>query len=259
MLDNVKLINRSAYLMGGLAVFLLLFSLVDYGVRNWFLIERITITGDINHTSEKQFSYIAKNRLKGNLFTLDIDSLQEEFKQIPWVKEVTVSRDFPDAITIWLSEYDAIARLNDEALITQDGKVFDGADDRIILPTFDVQLRNIPEAISDYRAILPILSKHKIQIKKLTINGVGITKIEFSTRDSSTRDSSNKLNVVICGANFAADIATLDKYWNKLYALNPGLNYVNMCYKNAMAINAIARVLPTSSSVIGIIKSREEK
>ena len=41
ILDNVKVINRLAYLIGGLAVFLLLFSFIDYGVNNWFLIRYV--------------------------------------------------------------------------------------------------------------------------------------------------------------------------------------------------------------------------
>src|SRR3990167_8742952 len=159
MLDNVKLINRFAYLIGGLAIFLLLVSAIEYGINNWFLIDRVTITGNINHVSAQQFSYIAENRLEGNLLTLDIDSLQEEFRQIPWVKEVTVSREFPDSITVSLTEYNAIARLVDNGLVTQDGQVFDGADDSVTLPIFNVPLKNIHEAISDYDQVQPILTK----------------------------------------------------------------------------------------------------
>ncbi len=250
MLSNVKLINRFAYLTGGLAIFILLLSLIEYGVNNWFLINRIIITGKIKHVSAKQVSYIAENRLQGNLLTLDIDSLQEEFRQIPWVKDVTVSREFPDSITIELSEYDAIARLNNEALITQDGQVFDGADDSIGLPTFDVPLKNVHEAISDYHQIEPILALRKLQVSKLDINGVGITKIEFS----------NGLHVTICGSEFAKQIELLDQYWDKLYSINAGLSYINMCYKNAFAINAITAIKdPASVPIIGTLQSKEIK
>lgn len=248
MLDNVKLINRSAYLIGGLAVFLLLFSFVDYGVRTWFLIKRVTISGDLSHISAKQLSYVVKNRLEGNLFTLDIDNLQEEFRAIPWVKDVTVSRQFPNAITIGLSEYVAVARLNDEGLITQSGKVFVGADDNTSLPVFDVPLTNIRDALSDYKHIKPILEIHQVSLRKLTVNGIGITKVELS----------NNLHITMCGSNITSQMERLDQYWDKLYALNPGLNYVNMCYKDALAMNDVVKAKSAeSSSVATLIKPKE--
>lgn len=237
--DNVKFINRLAYLLGGLAVFILLFSFIDYMVNNWFEIEKVTVTGNMEHINQNELSSLAQNDVHGNLFTLDINDLQDEFRQIPWVKHVTISREFPTGISVGLTEYSAVAKIGGRKLISADGKIFKGTESSD-LPVFDAPMQNISEALIDYQLIGRILNKREVRVESLSINGLGITKIDFS----------NNLKVIICGTEIENQLKLLDQYWDKLYELNPGLNYVNMCYKNALAINAIKK-----STVIDEIES----
>ena len=226
--DNEKAVNRLAYLIGAFSVFIVLASAVLYVLQNWFTIDRITIKGNTRHITQEQLSYIAKNRLRGTFFTLDINSLQREFLQVPWVQSVTVTRDFPDAITVNVNEYDAIARFGDEGLVSVKGNVFSGADDSTTLPVFNGMLKQVPNFLDDYQALKPLLHDKNINLNRLDVTASGITKIYFS----------NDLQVIICNVNIASNIEILSKYWDKLYQLNPNLNYINMCYKNAVAINS---------------------
>lgn len=231
-LDNVKFINRLAYLIGGLAVFILIFSLIDYGITNWFLVENVIITGEMNHIDSKGLVYLAQDKVQGNLFTLDINEIQEDFFNMPWVKHVNVMREFPNSILVGLSEYSAIARLGDEALIADDGNVFNGVDTDKQLPVFYVAEQNTSEAIADFKSINKILNHRKVKITELALNGFGITSFTLSAESPVTQ-----LKVVICGVQVESEVRLLDQYWDKLYSINPGLNYINMCYKNAFAIN----------------------
>ena len=226
--DNLKFINRLAFLIGGLAVFILIFSFVEYGINNWFTVNRVIVTGDMEHVDESDLKSVAVDTVEGNLFTIDINQLQADFLEIPWVKHVAVSRSFPNDVMVNVSEYKAIANLGGDQLISDDGKVFNGNAVES-LPVFDTSIDNISEALSDYHLIMHALPNRNLSIKRIAVNGVGITKLYFS----------NDLEVVICGSEIELELKLLDSYWDKLYTINPGLNYVNMCYKNAMAINAI--------------------
>jgi cell division protein FtsQ len=226
-LDNIKLVNRLSFLIGTLAVFIILSSCMYYIIQNWFRIEQIKIQGNTTHITEEQLSYIAKNRLTGTFFTLDIDRLQHEFQRIPWVKSVAVLREFPDTIVVNIDEYDVIARFGSDGLIAGDGKVFDGADDSTTLPTFVAQQQQIGQLLDDYRSLKPLLAQKNLTLTKLELNGGGITKIIFS----------NNMQVVICNVDISDSLKTLARYWDKLYTINPNLSYINMCYKNAVAIN----------------------
>lgn len=227
---NAKFINRLAYLIGAVAVFLLLFSGVIYVVENLFRVEHITVTGNINRVTKDQLLGVARDDLHGTMFTLNIDELQYEFKKIPWVKNVSVSRTFPDSITVHILEYDAVAHYGtDGDFVSPTGQVFLGVINDPTLPTFYGPTAMVPELLKIYNAAGTLFTTQNVKITILNWVGEGIVKAKFS----------NNLDVVICGPNFKDKLTTLSKYWQQLYALNPGLSYVNMCYKDAVAINAI--------------------
>lgn len=239
LLDNVKFVNRLAYLIGAIAIFALLSGVFVYVIQNWFKIDRITIRGDVPHITSEQLSYIAKNRLRGTFFTLDIDRLQSEFSKIPWVKSVTVTRDFPDTITVYISEYKAVARFGDENLIASDGRVFSGADDSITLPVFNGLQNQIPLFLSDYKLLQPFLKNESMNLVKLDISSSGVSKLYFY----------NGLEVIMCGTDLTTDVDTLGKYFDKINQLDPGINYINMCYHNAIAVRGLKRSLMVESHV----------
>lgn len=227
--DNVKFINRLTYLIFGLAIFIITTSAAIYFVQNLFKINQIIITGNTSHITNEQLSYIAQNKLRGTLFTLDIDSLQREFRRIPWVKSVTVTREFPDIIRVNVKEYEVLARFNDDSLISKDGWIFNGADDSTTLPVFTALPSQVPQLLADYNKIEPVIGRQKkLNVTQITLKGQGIVRLIFS----------NSLEVVICDGDVTTSIDLLLRYWDDLYKLNPNLNYVNMCYKNAVAINA---------------------
>lgn len=227
---NAKFINRLAYLVGAIAVFVLLFSCILYVVENKFKVEHITVTGNINRVTKDQLLGVARDDLHGTMFTLNIDELQYEFKKIPWVKSVSVSRTFPDSITVNILEYDAIAHYGtDGDFVSPNGQVFFGVINDPSLPTFYGPTQNVPDLLKIYNASGALFTPQNIKIITLKWIGEGVVKATFS----------NNLNVVICGPNFKDKLVSLSKYWEALYIINPGLEYVNMCYKDAVAINAI--------------------
>ncbi len=226
MLDNIKAINRLAFLIGALGVFILLFCLCYYIGYNWFRINRVIITGNISHITSAQLTYITDNKLKGTFFTLNIDAVQREFQKIPWVKSVHVTREFPDSITVTVTEYNAIANLGSGKLLSEDKQIFAGTDEKGELPLLIVASANISKVLNVYAQIKPFMNTHNITLKSITYNGVGLTKLSFS----------NGLNVTVCGSSVPNNLDLLHKYWNQLYLIEPNLSDVNMCYKDALAI-----------------------
>jgi cell division protein FtsQ len=230
--DNVKFINRISYLIGTIAVIIALFSIVLYIVENKFPVEHITVTGNINRVTKEQLVQVAGSNLHGTMFTLNIDELQYEFKRIPWVKSVNVSRTFPDSITVNIIEYNAVAHYgSDGEFVSPTGQVFLGVINDPTLPTFYGPESKLPDILKVYNVSIKNFSKRNIQIDNIYWLGAGLIKINFS----------NQLEAVVCGPDFNEKLLVLNQYWDNLYEINPGLNYVNMCYKNAVAINAIKK------------------
>lgn len=229
-LDDAKYLNRLAYLLATIAAFIVFISIITYIVENKFLVEHITVTGNMERVTKDQLLTVAKEDLHGTMFTLNIDELQYEFKKIPWVKSVSVSRQFPHSITVSIIEYNAVAHYgNDGNFVSPDGKVFLGVINDPSLPIFYVPEHHVPELLKVYNAANTALLKElNSPINQVKWLGAGIVKIQFA----------NNLQMVLCGPDYANKIDMFAKYFTQISAINPKLNYVNMCYKDAVAINS---------------------
>jgi len=238
VLDNIRFVNRLSYLIWVVSIAILLFSGVYYMVQNWFPIKRITIDGDAPHITKEQLSYIASHRLIGTFFTINIDELQHEFHKIPWVSQVSVLRNFPDSITVKILEYKAVARWGQDDLLSADGRIFNGAESKTDLPVFYASQSQIKDVLMVYDTLDELFKIHELKIQKIIYNGVGLVKLYLS----------NNLELVLCGINsgndigsglgsgFTGDVQVFNKYWDQLHEIKPKMTYVNMCYKNALAI-----------------------
>lgn len=226
--DNTKFNNRMSYLMNTLGVLIILFCAVLFIVRNWFTVDKIIIEGDIRHVTPVQLSYIAHNKLHGTFFTLDIDGLKSEFQELPWVRQVSLQRHFPHTIIVNIEEYNAVARIGEEDLLAEDGEVFDGADDDVNLPTLYVDPSNAVIAYNKYLQIQQTMIKHGDKVMQVWLDNPRI--LSFKT--------SKNLTVTICDQKLDDKLNILDKYLDKLYTINTNLTSINMCYKDAVAINS---------------------
>lgn len=218
-----------AYLINFLSVLILLFCAGHYIVKHWFTVEKIIIEGNISRVTPVQLSYVAHNKLHGTLFTLDIVELKREFEQLPWVRQVSVKRHFPHTVEVSLVEYKAVARINDNALLAEDGEVFDGADSNVALPILYTDTAHADTAYAKYQQIEKILERHSDKISKLWVDNLPLLK--FITEKN--------LMVTICDANSDEKLSLLDTQWDKLHQINPNIATMNFCYKNAVAISPI--------------------
>jgi len=226
LFDNVKLINRLSFLIGIVAVFILLMSLVYYGLNNWFQINQIIIRGNVPNLNNDYVSRLVRNNLTGTYFTLNISKIKEEFEKVPWVKSVYIEREFPDTIRVNIEEYEPIINLGHGRLLSKEKLVFGGDDTDGKLPLFMVAESRLDKALLVYEQIKPFMAVHNLELKSLWYNGVGLTRIKLS----------NNMEVVICGDNIVSNLDTLSKYWNNLMQIESNISTVNMCYKDAFAI-----------------------
>lgn len=225
-LDNIQFNNRLAFLINTLGVVIIIFSLVFYAMHNMFRIKHIVIEGDIKHVTPIQLTYVANNKLHGTFFTLNIDDLKSQFEVLPWVKQVVLQRQFPNTIIVKITEHNAIAHIGEEDLLAEDGEVFDGADNGE-LPTLYVSVDKASLAYEKYQQIESVITKHNDTVTKLWMSDPRI--IKFTTESN--------LSVTICDQDFTTKLLEIDTYWDKLHQINPQLTSMNLCYKNAVAIN----------------------
>ena len=108
---------------------------VGYGGYRWltesssFEISAIEIDGCVKW-DEQQARSLISGLVGQNVFLVNTTAAEQVLEEAPWVKSATVERDFPDSLTVSITEHEAVAAVDLGALylVDQDGKTFKRAD-----------------------------------------------------------------------------------------------------------------------------------
>ncbi|MGO2507817.1 cell division protein FtsQ/DivIB [Vibrio hibernica] len=135
--DNPSLKSTSTkdHFLGGVFLLLVVISIITvvYSTVSWMTdsqrlpLSRVMIEGKLTHVSPNEVQdVLSKVPNMGTFMTQDVNSLQAALKTLPWVKQVSVRKQWPDLIKAYIVEYKANAIWNSNALLNANGKVFNG-------------------------------------------------------------------------------------------------------------------------------------
>ncbi|GGP25650.1 cell division protein FtsQ/DivIB [Silvimonas amylolytica] len=167
MWDKPQLLMWFANLLTAMAVLLLFYSLLFLAVHSpLFPVRKISVDGDLAHVTREQLQYVIKNDLKGTFFTLDLDRTRSAFEKLPWVRQVSVRRRWPDRLEVTIEEHHAIARWGSIALLNNYGERFDAAsnDPLPILEGPDGTEKLLVDGLTDLKTALGPMGKQPTHI-----------------------------------------------------------------------------------------------
>lgn len=88
-------------------------------------IERIVITGPLQHVSPLDVEKVVRAHLRGaGLVTVDLDGIQRGLAALPWIDSAAVQRSWPRGLSIRILEQVAVARWNGGGLVNARGELF---------------------------------------------------------------------------------------------------------------------------------------
>jgi len=167
MWDNARLLNGLANALYGLAAVISLYGLLMAVIElPVFPLREVEVTGRITRTTHDQVHAIVAEQLKGNFFTLDLDTARAAFQKLPWVRRATLRRHWPDRLEVDVEEHVVLARWRDSGLINTYGEVFEAATSEI-LPVFIAPEGTSAEVARRYEAFrtaLEPLGKRPVQV-----------------------------------------------------------------------------------------------
>lgn len=76
----------------------------------FFPLREVTVLGDFSHVSRAQVELATRGAVKGNFFTVNLESTRNAFEKLPWVRRVEVRRRWPDAIDVAIEEHVPVAQ-----------------------------------------------------------------------------------------------------------------------------------------------------
>ncbi|NIR28602.1 MAG: cell division protein FtsQ/DivIB [Gammaproteobacteria bacterium] len=90
-------------------------------------VRSVRVAGDFEHLSRAALEEVIGGRAGQGFFQIDLDEVRRAALGLPWVKDVSVRRVWPDSLHVAVIEREAVARWGDDGLIDADGEVFQPA------------------------------------------------------------------------------------------------------------------------------------
>lgn len=169
MWDNVATLARLTKLMLWATLALLVWASLTWLARlPMFDLHEIKILG-AHQVTEQQVQLVVQQRLRGNFFSTDLDAASVAFLKLPWVREASVRRVWPNALEVTLQEHEAVARWNEGALLNPYGEVYHAASDAM-LPNLNGPDGSAPEVLQASQQFTKILQPLKLTPVTVVLN-----------------------------------------------------------------------------------------
>jgi cell division protein FtsQ len=108
----------------------------DLDLPTMLPVEDVRVIGELNFLDTNDIEAIIKNKIQGGYFTVDLNSIRDALVRLPWVKNVSLRRQWPASLDVFITEQKPVAYWNDDGYINESGEVFSPAkiDRKLNLP-----------------------------------------------------------------------------------------------------------------------------
>ena len=186
---DIRLMNGVASALFVLvAVGLMAATLLWLSRAPWLSIRVIQLEGDLQRNSVATIRANATPRLSGNFFSIDLDKARAAFESVPWVRQATLRRVWPDRLAVHLDEHHPVALWQgedgNERLVNAQGEVFEanvGDVEDEGLPEFSGPAGTSALMLSLYRRLQPVLAAQRLAIETLQLSGRGSWRVALDS------------------------------------------------------------------------------
>ncbi|MCU0842125.1 MAG: FtsQ-type POTRA domain-containing protein [Thiobacillaceae bacterium] len=124
MWDNPRLLNRisaALFLLAGLAAGAAATRAITEGL---FPFRQVTVLGARHTETQRAMTGVVRS-LQGGFFTLDLEASRRAFEAVPWVRQATVRRLWPNRLVVQVQEHIPAAAWNGQQMLDTHGELFD--------------------------------------------------------------------------------------------------------------------------------------
>ncbi|TCN79697.1 cell division protein FtsQ/DivIB [Shewanella fodinae] len=171
------------YLCSGIAFLLLV--VLSFVLAGWKLnlllndaqalpIEAVAIKGERQYTSDNDIRLALQDLMKRSFFSADVTQVQQALENLPWVYRVSVRRDWPAKLKVYLQEQVPVAHWNQDAWLNEHGEVF--------AAPAKPGLENLPWLSGPEKRGAEVLTAFKQLDELLRINSFRLEKLSLTPR-----------------------------------------------------------------------------
>jgi cell division protein FtsQ len=171
MWDNPPLLRSIASALFFCSVAAIVYGAVHYAVhmQQVLPIRSVRLSAAPERVVPDEVLAMVRRDVQGNFLTVDIDRLRQSLEKLPWVRNVSIRREFPDRLAVQIEEHRALAHWNDESLVNQQGEVF-AAETTQKLPRFMGVEGSSAEVAQQYAQFNRQLAALNLQVTQLALS-----------------------------------------------------------------------------------------
>lgn len=231
MPDNVPMLRSITGTLVALNVLAVLYGAIHYAVHqpDVLPLHSIRLSAAPQRVVAEEVLQAVRGEAVGNFFTVDIERLRQSLEQLPWVRGVSIRREFPDRLMVTLEEHQVLARWNGVALVNVHGEVFHASSEEH-LPEFVGQEGDSFEAAQRYGEFRQQLAALDLRVEQLILTPRHAWRVILNngmTLELGREEMQQRL------ARFVA------AYPHSLAARADSVRYVDLRYRNGFALGGM--------------------
>jgi len=227
---SIKKVTIIVYILIPIISLFLFYELVT---SSKFPISEIGIKGEYKNVSKSQIDLIKNKFIKKNFFALSLRETRVVFKKLPWIRDVSIRRDWNKfGLIVEIESHKPIARWGNQGLVNTYGEIFHAAyDDKLSL--FLGPDEFVSEMTVKYNQINKILEKELMQIGTISLSNrlsweiYTNNNIRFFLGKEGKNNIVKKLNILI------------ENYQYIVAKSKSRIEYVDLRYKDGFAVKKL--------------------
>jgi cell division protein FtsQ len=232
MWDDAKQLNAIAGGLAFVAAALLAWTLIGWAARQpSFAFREVVVRGTLVHSNPAELELVMRRELAGTFFTMNLDSARASIAKLPWVRNVSLRRQWPQRLEVTVEEHVPFGRWNDTALVDTFGSVFAASYDGA-LPQFAGPPERAAEIADRYREASTALAPL----------GLDVTAVRLSARGGwqiVAKGPSNRLAIELgrddASARLERFVAVYGRTIGALARAGTLIEHVDLRYRNGFA------------------------
>lgn len=233
MWDNAPLLRSIANALFVFSVCAVLYGAAYYAAHlpGLFPLHSVRLSAAPQRVDAAGVLQAVRNEVQGNFFTVDIERLRQSLEKLPWVRGVSIRREFPYRLAVQLEEHQALAHWNKNALVNLQGEIFAATSEQA-LPSFTGQDEAAAEVTQHYAEFNRQLAALNLQTAQIALSPRHAWQLHLSNGmvlELGREDMQQRL------ARFVA------VYPYSLAAIQSQVKFVDLRYRNGFAVSGLIK------------------
>ncbi len=192
-------------------------------------VKYVEVSGELHHVTPAEIRDRVKRVLEGNFFTANTAAIRREVTALPWVMSATVSRVWPDTLSLSVVEQHPVARWGDDGLVNMAGEVFHAemGDAEKSLPVLQGPADDALTVVQHYETARADLVKVNVVVQRLSLDERHAWRVNLN----------NGVSLVLGRQEYDRRLARFsDLYARVLGQRADHIDSVDMRYSNGFAV-----------------------